>query len=398
MDPKSVVAIVVLCAGLFACGEMAGPGRGSAVPAHPTLALSLRALEDDIRAAVAAHGAATPVQARLFGLNRIEGFTASPQQDTVLFGSHDPSLPDIALDDLLVSLRNAYEAGPEYAAAPGVTIDPMPDVDDPWRVQIARVLGMPETAPMGVRQLRYDHDLKRISAGLMQLSLNSQPVAGVFDLNRRQAPPCSRSGGPGHSSTHRFWFTTLVDAGPRYERDDDTVHIAKPVHVQLQSEQEFLSRGRRVGGTEPQPNAKEFARAVTNVLAGDEYPDYVHLRNDFRIIEVGAVMRARGIPAAGLSYLLHQCPMRAEAAVGQLPGVHREVTEEAICAVHRDGERVVGKTIARATYSYRGGVDAGVAVRPADFHVAKTGVLLALRNRVLESRPSPAAIAWRVPL
>lgn len=91
MDPKSVVAIVVLCAGLFACGEMAGPGRGSAVPAHPTLALSLRALEDDIRAAVAAHGAATPVQARLFGLNRIEGFTASPQQDTVLFGSHDHS-------------------------------------------------------------------------------------------------------------------------------------------------------------------------------------------------------------------------------------------------------------------------------------------------------------------
>ena len=373
-------------------------GRPTVDEIAPSQALSLKAFQKEIQADLQLRGELSEDQRHLHGLNRIEGFIFGEHRETVLFGRHDPTIPDIELDDLLVALRNAYQAGKEFEGTPGVTIDPMPDVPDPWRVQLARVLGMPPTAPMGIRQLKYDYDLKRVSAGLLHLPQKTADIQGTFELARSQSTPCNSSASKaGKTATHRFWFTSLIDrSGPRYSNDENSVWIDKPLNVQLLSEEEFLQNGRRVGGSASQPAAAEFTRAITKALAGNEVEDYLRLRNDFRIIEVAKVMRFKNVPTESLAYLVQGCPLRAMPAVKELGGVRRSTTDEAVCEVHVQGGRVTREVVGRSRQEFRGGVEISMPVEPADFTTPNDLRLSTLRKRILRSRPSAESVIWTI--
>lgn len=404
---RQIVLSVLLLAGIVGCSVNRSASRQTPEESSehassaesgpsPTLALSIQRLQDELQDAVSAGRPFTEAESQLFGLNQIEGFTTGNGEETILFGKHDPTIPRIELDDLLVALRNAYQVS-GYEGAAGVTIDPKPDVPDPWRIQQARVLGMPATAPMGVRQLNYDYDLKRVSAGLMKLNQQSIEVRGVFERIRASNSPCAAVTGSGKSATHRFWFTALLDAtGPRYEIEDETVWIAKPVHVQLLSEEELLHNGRRIGGTKPQQAAREFAESVTRVLAGNEFGDYARLRNDFRIVEVAGVLHFQEIAAESMDYLLKRCPLHELPPFGEVAGVRRDTIDEAVCEVRMAAGKVKSEIVGRSRQSYRGGVEARVPIRIEDFGVGRRGRLSRLRERILASRPSPNSVTWPI--
>jgi hypothetical protein len=178
--------------------------------------------------------------------------------------------------------------------------------------------------------------------------------------------------------------------------EDNTVWIEKPVNVQLLTEEEFLQDGRRIGGAEAQPNAREFARSITRVLAGNDVPDYVRLRNDFRIVEAAATVHYKKVPAESLSFLLNDCPLRAVPPFGEVGGVRRVATDEAVCEVRMASGRVTGEVVGRSQLIYRGGVEVGVPVRSEDFLAARDGRLAKLARAIQASRPSPDSVVWQI--
>jgi len=95
------------------------PAKPGPVRAATELAVSLREFQRELNGALSA-GGVLPVDLRqLHGLNCIDGILAEPDKDVVLAGAHDPTLPPIELDDLLVVLRNAYSVSDAYSGAPG---------------------------------------------------------------------------------------------------------------------------------------------------------------------------------------------------------------------------------------------------------------------------------------
>src|SRR5206468_11978106 len=94
-----------------------------------------------------------------------------------------------------------------------------------------------------------DFEMKQISAGLFPVHPS---VPSLFESNQ-SGSPCRANEYGSTSATHRFWFTPLYPDRPRFLRDDTGVLIEKPVDVQLQSEEEFLRAGERIGGAPPQP-------------------------------------------------------------------------------------------------------------------------------------------------
>jgi hypothetical protein len=185
-------------------------------------------------------------------------------------------------------------------------------------------------------------------------------------------------------------------------QDEDSTWIENPVMVQLQSEEEFLRNGSRVGGAPPRPEAVRFTRAVTEQLAGNEVGDYAHLRNDFRLIEVARVMRFREVDPESIRYLLESCPMRQMPAVSQVSGVRREMTEEFTCAgpAGRGADGVQGipsvQYVERSHRDFRGGVEGRVEVAARDFVEGGREPWVGIRRRLRAARPL-GAVAWRIP-
>jgi hypothetical protein len=277
---------------------------------------------------------------------------------------------------------------PEYEGAPGCTIDPIPGTD-PWREQAVHVFGMPASAHMGARHVAIDYEMKKISAGLLPVHPS---VPSLFESGR-SGSPCRilRESGPS-SATHRFWFTPLYPDRPRFLRDDAGVLIQKPVEVQLQSEEEFLDRGERVGGAPPQPAAKHFAEALTNLLATDTRPEYSRLRNDFRVIEVVQLLRFVRAGSGRLVYLLHKYPLGVAPVTARVRGVRRQETGEATCGGLSVAEGATAETVVRYRRDFRGGVEVRIAIDSSDF--AQSGQLAAVRRGILAARPADSRSSW----
>lgn len=394
----------LLSAGLFLAGAAAGSsgasllrgfGRKNRVRdekgtvraiAADRVAVSLDALDRELRAGVRRGAIPDPLR-MLHGLNRIHGFLFEPGKEIIIFGAHDPNIPPIDVDDLVVGLRNAEQVGPEYVGAPGCTIDPIPGAD-PWREQLVHVFGMPASAPMGARHVAIDYEMKQISAGLFPLHPS---VPSLFDSGPSSSP--CRAGEPGPTSaTHRFWFTPLYPDRPRFVRDDTGVLIQKPVEVQLQSEEEFLRHGERIGGAPPQPVAKRFADAFTEFLATDTKPEYSRLRNDFRVIEVAQVLRFVGAGADRLTYLLNEHPLLVVPVRQRVRGVRRQEAGEATCSGLSVSNAAATETIVRYRRDFRGGVEAGIAVDSSAF--SRSDAVVGVRRAVLDARPSGGPSGW----
>lgn len=383
-----------------------GPKKGGKADAtsdksevRPSLALSLTLLQQE-----AAKRGRSPSGklANLGGMNRIQGFMIEPSGEIILLGERDKSLPTIDLDDLVVALRSAYRVGPAYRDAPGCTIDPWEGAKDPWRIQEAKVLGMPPVK-MAHRFVTLDYELKKVSAGLLSLG---QTVPSLYEMNRSRRPLC---GGSANSKMHlemihRFWFAPLYSPSPRFVQEEAAVLILKPVGVQLMTEQEFMTRkGQRTGSAPASPQAKRFSERMTKLLAENEIQRYSRLVQDFRVIEVGQLLRFKQVPAESLGYFLRKYPLSEVSIPKYVGGIRREEQGEVVCGAEITERRVRRGTQVRSVekvqqyqFRSRGGVTARVSLVPKQFTEEKSGVLAKLRRRVREARPSADTIIWPV--
>lgn len=409
-----------MSAGLFCAGASVGglvisladhraQKKGPATPklklnTGPGVALSLSRYQEELRQTFQS-GLDLPESLRtIYGLNRIDAILLEQDSEIVLVGDHDPALPAFELDDLVVALRNAFKVCPEYDGALGCTIDPTPGAADPWRIQIVKVFGMPASAPMGIRHVAIDYELKKVSAGLDPLSSG---ISSIYETSRQEAAPCQAGHGAAKAEprnvTHRFWFTPMYPVDrPRFLQDDRGILIRKPINVQLQSEEEFLSNGRRVGGAPPQPAAVKFTESITKLLATNEVPDYARLRNDFRMIEVAKVMQFKNVSPEPLRYLLYECALRELPVRTKVGGIRRRENGEATCDAQvaeshaANGESTVtSEHIERYAQEFRGGVEARVDISPLDCREDSSGELERLRQRMRKSRL--ACASWRIP-
>jgi hypothetical protein len=349
----------------------------------PAFAVSLSALQDQ---------PAEQSGARVLpGLNSIGGFVVDGS-DVILYGARDALMPEILLDDFVVSLRNAYAVSDSYRGVLGCSIDPYRG-DESWRIMEVSVFGMPSSA-LAAHFVALDFELKLAGAGIT--SGAGKVLPSMLEL----AGPADLCGAANRSinMVNRYWFFPQIADAPRFERDGQDVSILKPAGVQLLTEREFLNaRGERVGAADAGPEARAFAGAVTALLAERKIARYARMVAAFRVIELSQILRYIDVPADVFSHFLNAYELSSASVPRYVAGIRREEQGKVFCnaSVTADG----GTLAYRADehhhrYEYRGGVEARMEVQAAEFRVARAA-LAAVRRRVLASRPSPHALTWR---
>jgi hypothetical protein len=370
----------------------AGPAPPWPDDFRPSTALSLRALQSQLRGGK---------RADLGGVTRIRGVAVEPDGEVLLVGDRDASLPPVDVDDLALALRSAYRVEAVYHQPPGCTIDPKEGAGDPWQIQVARILGMPETAAMGARFLAADYELKKVSVGV--LSLGGSP--DLFSLSRSAKPPCAGTAAqPETTNTvHRFWFCPSYGEPPRFLQDGSALWVRRPVAVQLLTEQEMLDRNaRRVGGKEPEPLARQFAEGITAVLARADAPQYARMQGDFRTLEAGKLIRHLNASSDSLLYLLKEHRFASMSSPSYVGGIWREDQNEVVCDNPVTEERTVTGTILRSHAKLQrtrhrviGGVEAAIEVSEQQAGPAG-GQVTAMLERVRKARPAGDPVVWTV--
>jgi hypothetical protein len=367
---------------------------------RPSLVLSLTVLQQR----AAQHRQALPDElVHLGGLNVLHGFMVEPDGEIILFGAHDPDLPLLHLDDVVVALRNAYQVSASYQGVLGCTIDPQPNAQDPWRIQTVQVFGMPARVTMAARHVAIDYELKKVSAGILSLS---DDVPSLHELTRSAVSLCNGPEGAEQQveAVHRFWFAARYPSPPRFTRDDGAVLILQPVEVQLLTERAFLNQeGLQGSSMSASPLAERFAQFVTQLLATNQVSHYAQLRNDFRVIEVSQLFRFQHVPAESLRYFLYDYPLADMPVPSFVGGIRREEQSAVVCN-NRITEEPVSQGVRIASteqvhrwhFSSRGGVEAAVRLSPDHFVTEQSGTLAALRQRIRAARPSANAILWSV--
>jgi len=359
----------------------------------PSLALSLAELQRRARQAQQAGAPTPPDVASIGGLNRVHGFIGNGD-DIVLLGEHDASAPLISVDDLMIALRSAYQTDPQYSDAPGCTIDPRDNQTDPWAIQDVRVLGMPPCR-MAARFVALDYELKFLGSGIRKL----EGVLDTFGSGRDAEPLCLAGTGAPRNVENRFWFAARYpDAQPRFETDATAVLIRQPIEVQVLTERRRREGSSGDAGGPSSPEAQEFADSVTRLLLAGTRPEYKQIRNDFRIIEVGQLLRFAAVPRGAFTYLLDEHEYEQVNVPAYVVGIQRTDRINVVCGGTIDvTPRAIRSTadVRHIENSYRGGVTAHVDIQPA--HVVQVADRHeSLRRQVLRVRPSTDALTWSI--
>jgi hypothetical protein len=363
-------------------------------PSPVEVALSLKRLQQALRN--------QQKEARhLGGVNRVR-FVMKTPDDVILVGAADARRPPVHVDDLAVALRNALGV-PGYDGVPiGCTIDPRHGQADPWSIQEVKVFGMPvANTHMAARHVALDYELKRVGAGLLGIA----GVEGTFAARLRAMDLCRPPTTGPASVQHRFWFYPATPPAPRFAADGDVVEILRPVGVKLLTERELRDdKGVRQAAAEASPEADRFATQISTMLQRSPPERYQSLVADFQIIEVAMLIRRLGGANKLLDYLLAIHPLDAVDVKAFVAGVFRDETSTVLCDARIEEERAgdairvrVHKNVQTQQVSYRGGVEARIAMEPEAFD-ERPGRLAPLIARVLSARPPEPAFSWAVEL
>lgn len=364
---------------------------------QPAVALSLRGVATAFRKG----GGAAARVATMGGLNRLVGVSVESDGDVLFLGLREPSWPAQHIDDMAVTLRSAFHAGPAYQEPIGCTIDPRAGEDDPWTMQVAKTFGV-EPSAMAARHIAIDYEMKKASLGLIALKPGMPSVMDGSDV----IADCSSTAAPPKGATetvHRFWFCPKVPGPPRFVRDGEAIWIQKPVGAQVLTEQEFLdAKANRVGGKPAAGSAVKFAQAMTGLLQSCDLPQYAALRADFRLIEAAKLVPLLGVDPASLQYYLSEHTVRKEKVPTYVGGLWRNESSEFTCENKVDEAPVSGGTSYRSHADVRrrqerviGGVEARVPIERKDVREG-ANELSATMTRVREAKPSADAAIWTV--
>jgi hypothetical protein len=109
-----------------------------------------------------------------------------------------------------------------------------------------------------------------------------------------------------------------------------------------------------------------------------------------------------GIPSLALTYLLEGCELPAEPVPNYAGGIWREEQGEVVCEnAIEESETPTGRLIKSNARSQRyhsrirGGVEARIELSSEQFGQG-SGDLGLLRQRVMNSRPSPTTLVWEI--
>jgi hypothetical protein len=389
-------------AGLLATGFLAGryaprsakqplqSAAAAAYPRHSCIALSLAELQRRARAVRNRGKLLSEEITTLASLNSIHGFTVH-NSDVILLGSCLPQGPVMHIDDLMVALRSAWRTDSVYNQPPGCTIDPRMGDADPWAIHDVKVLGQP-SCRMARRHVALDYELKRAGAGLVVLGA----VRSSFDIQEHQKPLCEYKGERATSVTSRYWFCTKYPVEKiRYAASPSGVTIEHPVGVQVQTERMMENGGPGAGAD---PEAERFAGEVSALIASGQRPDYCQIVNDFRLIELGVLLRYENVPTASLLYLLQEHEPEIVDIPRYVVGIRRTETSELVCS---GGITITGQQIRASlpvtsrSLSYRGGVEALVEIAPLHFTRSSSDFARTV-EKIVAARPSPDSLTWEI--
>lgn len=343
--------------------------------------------------------------------------------DAILLGQTDSSLPPLYTEDLAIALRNAWlkyaplESGVYQYSFPGCSIDPTAEVvrqlqsverqlggrfSSPaiekaiqtWRdvcqqSQTVRVMGIPFDSHFAQVMVKADYDLKILADG--SDALETPGFISIANMRFQQARNAVLNQGPliSQSGMSRFW---LYPQDNVYQQDQG-LFLIKQCPVKLLTEHMHSNtRGETTGAGYADYFANIFANNFTTLYEeiAQSRPVYMELENLFRFVALAAILKSHSdsqVPV-DLSYLLEEYPIPRTPVDHLLPGRHA-VKEFR----HQTGDQFRQTTIQLWLPSC-GGVDIAIDEKKRQSYQDTTGALSALKAAILNARPSAATLYW----
>jgi hypothetical protein len=299
----------------------------------------------------------------LAGISRLIGVVHDPgSRDWVLAGHVRDGAPGLALDDLVAAIR----ARLIHREWPLVSIDKTPDTKVSGK-QVIRFEGGVARTAFGRQLLDADIVLKMAALGLGAAA--RLPVRSFFSLCEEAA----RRDGSMEAVRSRLWFHPLNAS--LMSREEVFVIRALSVGVRTQ----VLGRDADPMNQTADSMSDRFAAALTANYpeAARRFPEVARLASLFNYVAIAKGIESGG--GAGLDYWLREYSVPAVETPSHYQLVRRESRVE----------------------SGRGALvlemDGGVDTRVLEMRL-RDGDHTAFRQAVLESRPSPDALWWPVPL
>lgn len=233
--------------------------------------------------------------------------------------------PVLSLDDLVVTLRNAFSDDPRFGCSITPTREGLaaaqsvnekwsagslrPGQRDKWLDELRGAVGQQTIEVYGIDPrtsaarviVEADYRMKLVGMGLEEGTLGVESYLESIELAKGEAPP--------PMSVLRWWFTLNYES-LRGTPERDAFELRGP-GVKVLSENELLTeRGERVHtGKSHELNAR-FAASFTKHFEtlSTKYPIYADLRNIFDLALVSAVIRSHDLPGQSEWHLTHFGP------------------------------------------------------------------------------------------
>lgn len=355
------------------------------------------------------------------GITKILGYVIDGENDDiVLIGKADNTLPPLYFEDFVIALRNTQlkyaplEGNTYIYSSPSCSIDPEPEVLNElqqvgnqifndsnqekvqknlneWKEtcgqsQTVSVMGIPFETRFGKVMVDADYYMKRLVDGSVSLDIDgfkslTDMTLDVIKEDITNNKPLSIPS----QTMNRFWFCP----GETSFIESDGIVLIKKSQVILLTEEEYLTKKGKVAGSgRPNQLAKEFVDSFTKKYdqIAREKPIYSELEGLFRVVALTKIMKhneATSEAQITLDYLLNRFPVTKNTEIKRtLPGISN------VKEFQHKSENSRRYSILYFWLPSCGGVSININVKSSDIVKDKTGNLLKLKQNILNARPS----------
>jgi len=340
-----------------------------ALSADEYVAFSLKVAQQRVEAGGPDWRETKPDVFYLGGMTKVVGLVYDRQNnDPIIVGERILNRAPLTLDDLVVALRSRLVR----AEWPEVSIDPTLQTEK-TKMQVVRFEGGVENTQFGLDLFEADLRLKKLGWGLIQSGVSS--VMSHWDLCLQRYGDVSGS----RSVVNRFWFRPVLNNVCVLE------DVAAFRELKIGVFTEVLSAaidGKKIGGLSSfhDPTADAFVEGIRDHFdeLAEKHPSFSRVRGLLELVGLAsAIQLMKQIP--DLSYWLREYEPRRVATPRQLEEL---VRSEKL-------ERTAGGIRSVFTQEFSGGVQLMALALGL-----KKGVVTALRDAVLKTRPGQDALTW----
>ena len=421
----SALAFAFLLTVRMACAD------DTCVPDAPPMvaadrAVSLRQLEYEL-SDCQSHGACSEASLTWYGITRVGGYVVDiAHQDIILYGSTDPGLPPLRVEDFAVALRNAMhlyvtDDGEKLIYSdPAVSIDPDPPVMQELDRIISRANGsddlqardraldawcstcaLPQRVRVeGIPRVRFSALMVSADYLLKRLVDGSAKAGGLESLGHaRMSDAIKQTRERQHVSSpigmNRFWF---YPGSNLYLEDPTGVELVRSDVVLLDEAEQITPGGHIIAADRVDPLARAFACAFSHnfpalIAAGSPYPIFAELEALFRwsalarILSGGTAFQAAAYRPEFLIDHFHVPEVEVPRVLNGIASV--KVWDE----VSIDGRAQLRISLRLPSC---GGVSMVFDRKTLQATPDTAGALPRMSNAVIRTRPVPEATNWPV--